>query len=46
MAAGYGTVFGRQWPAWVGGVLFGMLSIALFAWEKPWSVADGVRNWG
>ena len=46
LAAGYGAVFGRQWPAWVGGLLFGMLSIALFAWEKPWSVADGVRNWG
>ena len=46
LAAGYGLVFGRQWPAWVGGLLFGMLSIALFAWEKPWSVADGVRNWG
>ena len=44
--AGYATVFARQWPAWVGGLLFGMLSIALFAWEKPWSVADGVRNWG
>ena len=46
LAAGYRTIFGRQWPAWVGGLLFGMLSIALFAWEKPWSVADGVRNWG
>ena len=46
LAAGYGAVFGRQWPAWVGGLLFGGLSIALFAWEKPWSVADGVRNWG
>ena len=46
LAAGYGVVFARQWPAWVGGLLFGMLSIALFAWEKPWSVADGVRNWG
>ena len=46
LAAGYATLFGRQWPAWVGGILFGMLSIALFAWEKPWSVADGVRNWG
>ena len=46
LAVGYGAVFGRQWPAWVGGLLFGMLSIALFAWEKPWSVADGVRNWG
>ena len=46
LAAGYRTVFGRQWPAWIGGLLFGGLSIALFAWEKPWSVADGVRNWG
>ena len=42
----YGKLFGEQWPAWVGGILFGVLSIALFAWEKPWSVADGVRNWG
>ena len=46
LAAGYRVFFGQQWPAWVGGVLFGMLSILLFAWEKPWSVADGVRNWG
>ena len=46
LAVGYGTLFGRQWPAWIGGVLFGVLSILLFAWEKPWSVADGVRNWG
>ena len=46
MTACYGKLFGEQWPAWVGGILFGGLSIALFAWEKPWSVADGVRNWG
>ena len=46
LAASYRKLFGQQWPAWVGGILFGMLSIALFAWEKPWSVADGVRNWG
>ena len=46
LTAGYGMLFGQQWPAWVGGVLFGILSILLFVWEKPWSVADGVRNWG
>ena len=46
LAASYRMLFGQQWPAWVGGILFGVLSIALFAWEKPWSVADGVRNWG
>ena len=43
---GYRLLFGQQWPAWIGGILFGILSILLFAWEKPWSVADGVRNWG
>ena len=46
VSACYGKLFGEQWPAWVGGILFGVLSIALFMWEKPWSVADGVRNWG
>ena len=46
VSACHGKLFGEQWPAWVGGILFGLLSIALFAWEKPWSVADGVRNWG
>ena len=46
LVCSYGMVFDRQWPAWIGGILFGLLSIALFAWEKPWSVADGVRNWG
>ncbi len=46
LGEGYGTLFTRQWPAWVGGVLFGMLNVMLFAYEKPWSAADGVRNWG
>ena len=45
-AAVYRKLFGQQWPAWTGGILFGVLSILLFVWEKPWSVADGVRNWG
>ncbi len=43
---GYAKLFGQQWPVWVGGVLFGMLNVLLFAYEKPWSAADGVRNWG
>lgn len=31
---------------WVGGLLFGVLNVFMFAYEKAWSVADGVRNWG
>ena len=43
---GYAKLFGQQWPVWLGGVLFGMLNVLLFAYERPWSAADGVRNWG
>lgn len=43
---GYALLFGAQWPLWVGGVLFGIVNVFMFAYEKPWSVADGVRNWG
>ena len=45
-SSGYVTLFDRQWPMWVGGLLIGTLNVFLFAYEKAWSVADGVRNWG
>lgn len=40
------ALFGRQWAAWVAGILLAVANILLFAFEKPWSAADGVRNWG
>ena len=43
---GHQALFGRQWAAWVGGILLAVVNILLFAYEKPWSSADGVRNWG
>ena len=43
---GYAKLFEKQWPMWVGGLLFGVLNVFMFAFEKAWSVADGVRNWG
>ena len=46
VASGYGKVFGEQWPAWVGGIMLGALNVFLFAFARPWSAADGVRNWG
>ena len=45
-AAGYAKFFEKQWPMWVGGLLFGFINVFMFAFEKAWSVADGVRNWG
>jgi uncharacterized membrane protein YedE/YeeE len=46
LSGGYAKIFGQQWPVWIGGVLFGAINVFLFAFDKPWSAADGVRNWG
>lgn len=43
---GHAAVFGKEWAAWVGGILLAVVNIMMFAYEKPWSAADGVRNWG
>jgi uncharacterized membrane protein YedE/YeeE len=42
----YAALFSKQWPAWIGGLLLALINILLFAYEKPWSAADGVRSWG
>lgn len=46
LAAEYGKLFGGQWPPWLGGLLLGLLNVLMFAYAKPWGVADGVQNWG
>ncbi len=46
LSEGHAALFGKQWAAWVGGILLAVVNIMLFAYEKPWSAADGVRNWG
>ncbi len=43
---GHASLFGKQWAAWVGGILLAVVNIMMFAYEKPWSAAGGVRNWG
>jgi hypothetical protein len=42
----YDAMFGRQWAPWVAGILIGVLNVMMFAYAKPWAVAEGVRNWG
>ena len=41
---GYDSIFGKQWPIWVGGILFGMINVFMFAFERPWSSANGIRT--
>ncbi len=43
---GYQKVFYTNWPAWLGGILIGIMSIITFIWARPWGVAGGLRNWG
>ncbi len=43
---GYAKLFERQWPVWIAGPMLGMGNVLLFAYARPWSVADGARNWG
>ncbi|MEW6574544.1 MAG: YeeE/YedE thiosulfate transporter family protein [Bacillota bacterium] len=42
---GYGTLFQQQWPALTGGILLGLLSILVAAWDRPWGIVGGIRNW-
>ena len=43
---GYERLFEKQWPIWIGGLLLGMGNVFLFAFDRPWTVSNGVRNWG
>ncbi len=43
---GYDKIFYTNWPAWLGGILIGILSVFTFVWSRPWGVAGGLRNWG
>ncbi|SVD20307.1 uncharacterized protein METZ01_LOCUS373161, partial [marine metagenome] len=36
-ASGYAKMFDQQWPMWVGGLLFGIINVFMFAYEKAWS---------
>jgi uncharacterized membrane protein YedE/YeeE len=42
----YRTLFGRQWPVWVGGLLIGVVNVFLFMFYQPWTTLDGALNWG
>jgi hypothetical protein len=45
-AAQYEALFARPWPVWGAGVLVAMTNVFLFAFDRPFTAADGVRNWG
>ncbi len=44
--AQYDVVFGRPWPVWGAAVLVATVNVFLFAFDRPWTASDGLRNWG
>jgi uncharacterized membrane protein YedE/YeeE len=46
LAAQYAAVFGRPWPVWGAALLVATINVFLFAFDRPWTASDGLRNWG
>jgi uncharacterized membrane protein YedE/YeeE len=46
LRAHYEILFGRPWPVWGAALLVAMANVFLFAFERPLSASDGLRNWG
>src|SRR5256886_11869609 len=42
----YAVLFGRPWPIWGSAVLVATVNVFLFAFDRPWTASDGMRNWG
>jgi uncharacterized membrane protein YedE/YeeE len=45
-SAQYAALFGRPWPVWGAAVLVATVNVFLFAFDRPWTASDGLRNWG
>jgi uncharacterized membrane protein YedE/YeeE len=37
---------GRPWPVWGAALLVAAGNVFLFAFDRPWTASDGLRNWG
>lgn len=42
----YRALFGRPWDVTTAAVLVAAINVFLFAFDRPWTASDGVRNWG
>ncbi|HSF56625.1 MAG TPA: YeeE/YedE thiosulfate transporter family protein [Candidatus Binatia bacterium] len=42
----YAKLFGRPWAVIPSALVIGSLNVFLFAFDKPWTASDGMRNWG
>jgi uncharacterized membrane protein YedE/YeeE len=40
------ALFGRPWTVWASAVMVATINVFLFAFDRPWTASDGMRNWG
>lgn len=40
------ALFKNQWNPLVGGLIMGFVNTMMFAFDSPWAVFNGLRNWG
>jgi len=46
LSAQYAALFSRPWPVWGAALLVATVNVFLFAFDRPWTASDGLRNWG
>jgi uncharacterized protein len=46
LRAQYVNVFSRPWPVIPSALVVAALNVFLFAFDRPWTASDGIRNWG
>ncbi len=44
--AQYTALFARPWAVWGAAILVATVNVFLFAFDRPWTASDGMRNWG
>jgi len=42
----YENIFARPWPVIPSALIIAALNVFLFAFDRPWTASDGMRNWG
>src|SRR5258708_6739383 len=46
LRAQWDALVSRAWPVWGAALLVATLNVFLFAFDRPWTASDGLRNWG
>src|SRR6266513_1633079 len=46
LRAQWDVLVSRAWPVWGAALLVATVNVFLFAFDRPWTASDGLRNWG